>query len=136
MSLYAESAYPVAADIEALHADELASLSMCGTWWSAAERHAIAVHARAARVAAGLQADTAETTSVSLPVAALDLAAEAALGGINIDRDYYQARRSAGLSEAQYVETVGVVARLVHLDVFARGIGLSPRCLGDPADKR
>ncbi len=55
MALYTTSDYPVAPEIETLHASELASFTQCGTWGRAAQRAAIAATARAARSEAALQ---------------------------------------------------------------------------------
>lgn len=137
MALYATSDYPVAPEIETLHENELASFTQCGTWGSAAERAAIAATAREARSAGGLQGSAGEerhTNSANLPDAAIRLAREVALGGIAVDREYCRAIQAEGVSEGAYVEIVGVVSRLVNLDVFARGIGLAPRPLGDVTD--
>ncbi len=60
MALYTSSDYPVAAEIETLHAGELASFTQCGTWGSAAQRAVIAATARQARSAAGLQDSAGE----------------------------------------------------------------------------
>lgn len=134
MGLYSTSRFPVSPEIEKLHERELETMSKTGTWWRAGERHDIALSARAARVAAGTQAAAAEAATVmTAPAPALTVARELADGGAAIDADWYAARRAEGLGEEEYVETVGVVARLAQLDVFARAIGLPPAPLAAPA---
>ena len=41
-----------------------------------------------------------------------------------LSREWYQGILDSGLEEAPYVELVGVVATLVSVDTFCRGIGL------------
>ncbi len=137
MTLYATSDYPVAPEIETLHASELASFTQCGAWGSAAQRAAIAATARKARSEAGLQEPANEerhSNAAPLPDAALRLAREVALGGSTVDREFCREVLADGVTEGAYVEIVGVVSRIANLDVFARGIGLAPRPLGDVTD--
>ncbi|MCA8966863.1 MAG: hypothetical protein H6977_15805 [Gammaproteobacteria bacterium] len=139
MNLYADSTYPVDDTHAALHRDELRSLAHPGTWGTAAERTAIAAESRRARCEAGLQesvGDEALADGAELPAAARDLARRVALGGMSVDRDFFEQVRGAGIGAGAYVEIVGVVARLAHLDVFARGIGVSSRPLAAPTETR
>ena len=139
MSLYADAAFPVSAATASLHADELQSYAEPGTWGTAAQRTAIAAEARRARVAAGIQesvGDEHRVDGAELPEPARQLARDVALGGTTIDREYSAATQAAGVTEGAYVEIVGLVARLAHLDVFARGIGVPARALGAPVDDR
>lgn len=136
MAIYEKSEYPVSSTIEALHEDELASFTQCGTWGTGAQRAVVAATARTARYEAGLQEksdDPPITTNAGLPDVALQLASEVALGATNIDRDYFNNVTSQGVTPGAYIEIVGVVSRLVNLDIFSRGIGLSPRPL-DPVE--
>ena len=136
MTMYDKSDYSVTPEISALHANELDSFTQNGTWGSATQRAAIASTARNARSAAGLQiaAPDGENDLSELPDAALELARELALGGTAIDRDYFKRITGEGVTEGAYVEIVSVVSRLVNLDVFARGIGMSPQPLGNISD--
>ncbi|MGE0485968.1 MAG: alkylhydroperoxidase-related (seleno)protein [Gammaproteobacteria bacterium] len=137
MSLYADSRYPVGDAYAALHGDELDSFARPGTWGTAAERTAIAAVARRARTEAGVQEsvdDESLADGAELPAAARELAHRVALGGATIDREYFEQVRAAGLGEGAYVEIVGIVARLAHLDVFARGIGVPSRPLAAPTE--
>jgi hypothetical protein len=137
MTLYDDSSYPIATDIESLHAQQLKSFARPGTWWTAAERTAIAALARQARCKEGSQesiGDEALTGAAPLPAGTSMVARTVALGGIEIDRPFFDNALADGLSEEQYVETVAIVARLAHLDVFARGIGVPSRALEAPQD--
>ena len=137
MSLYADAVFPVPAATAELHADELRSYAEPGTWGTAAERTTIAAEARRARVDAGIQESIGDehlVDSAGLPAAARQLARDVALGGTTIDRGYCAAVQATGVTEGAYVEIVGLVARLAHLDVFARGIGVPARALATPND--
>jgi hypothetical protein len=59
----------------------------------------------------------------------------------DLDAAFCEQAIANGLSDAEYVEIVSVVARIVDIDVFARGIGVSPRPLpavepGEPSRER
>ena len=139
MSLYADADFPVSAATEKLHADQLHSYTRPGTWGTARQRTAIAATARKARCDAGVQESVGDEDLASLgelPVAAVRVARAVALGGIGNDREFCMQAQAEGVTEGAYVEIVGVVARLAHLDVFARGIGVPSRKLGDPVDDK
>ena len=137
MALYSESRYPVSDDIESLHSGELESFARVGTWGSAGQRTAIAATARIAQCEQGLQDsvdDEKLATASHLPDAAARLARAVAIDSPSIDRAYCREIQSEGVSEGAYVEIVALVSRSSNLDVFARGIGLSPRKLLEPMD--
>ena len=137
MSFYADSEHQPSAAIEALHADELGSFAQCGTWGSAQQRTAVAALARKVRVEAGLQpsaGDEALADLVELPPPVQKLVTEVAMGGIRVDRDFCAQVQSEGVTEGAYVEIVALVSRIVNLDVFARGLGVTPRALSKPND--
>ncbi len=137
MSLYADAEYPVSAHTETLHADQLRSFARPGTWGTAAQRTAIAATARKARCDTCVQESVGDEELASLgnlPDAAVRVASAVALGGIGIDRAFCTQVQAEGVTEGAYVEIVGLVARLAHLDVFARGIGVPSRKLAEPVD--
>ena len=139
MALYFDTHLPVPALFEALHEDELLSFARPGTWGTAAQRTAIAAEARKARCEAGIQesiGDESLADGAEVPGAARRVAREVALGGIGIDRGFCEQARAGRVTEGAYVEIVGLVARLAHLDVFARGIGVPSRKLGEPVEDR
>jgi len=136
VSLYADSQFPVAPEVEALHQDELASFSRPGTWWNAAERTAIAAEARKLRCAAGVQesiGDEALAEAAALAEPVRRVIGKVALGGADVDREFVEQAIADGLGEEAYVEAIGICARIAHLDVFARGIGVPSRRLAEPA---
>lgn len=139
MSLYLDSELPVPESITAIHEDELLSFARPGTWGTARQRTAIVAEARKARCEAGVQeriGDEALADKAELPEAARRLAREVALGGTGIDRKFSEQAQADGLAEGAYVEIVGLVVRLAHLDVFARGIGVPSRQLHEPVEDR
>ena len=139
MSLYVDAEYPISADTDSLHGDQLLSYSRPGNWGSAAQRTAIAATARMARCEAGVQesiGDEGLADLGELPEPARRVARAVALGGIEIDRKFCEQAQADGVTEGAYVEIVGLAARLAHLDVFARGIGVPSRKLADPVDDK
>ncbi|MFT4562639.1 MAG: hypothetical protein ACI9BW_002385 [Gammaproteobacteria bacterium] len=137
MTLYSDTTLPITAATSSLHEDELLSFARPGTWGTAAQRTAIAAEARKARAEVGEQesiGDEKLVDTAELPEAARRVARAVALGGIGIDRKFCEQAQADGVTEGAYVEIVGLVARLAHLDVFARGIGLPSRQLLDPVE--
>lgn len=136
-TLYSDSRYPVRDSISRLHDREWDDLAGCGTWWNAEQRLMLAAEARATWRRAGMEdgpADDLETRTAELPDAARAVAQAIAMGGTRVDRAFYKRARVQGLREEEYVETVGIVARLANLDLFARGIGVPSRPLPKPRD--
>jgi len=147
MSLYEDARYSVRDDLEQVHRDELNSLAGPGTWWTGAQRAALVEEARSARCDAGLQeADGGsraekQDADADLPDAARAVARQVAASPKDIDRAFFDTAVADGISDAEYVEIVGVAARAVTLDLFARGLGVPPRELpgssgGAPSGRR
>ena len=137
MSLYADTSLPIPEEFEALHADELLSFARPGTWGTAAQRITIAAEIRKTRVEAGVQESVGDENlcdTAEVPEAARRVARAAALGGIEIDRAFCAKAQADGLTDGAYVEVIGLAARLAHLDVFARGIGVPSRQLAEPLE--
>jgi hypothetical protein len=58
-----------------------------------------------------------------------------------LTRKWFDEVMASGISDGEYVETVGVIATVVSLDVFARGLGFEPAELppaepGEPSRRR
>ncbi len=137
MTLYSDAHYPVSPTLETLHGDELQSYARSGTWGTAAQRTAIAATARRAQCEQGLQESVGDeklAAQATFPDAAIRLARAVAVDSEHIDRKFCQDIQAQGVSEGAYVEIVALVARLSNLDVFARGLGIPPRKLLEPAD--
>ena len=128
MTLYEDSAYPVRPDLAAAHASQLDKMGAPGTWGTGAQRLAIAAEARQAGCDAGVleaPADGGGAVEFALPEAARRVVRRLAVSPKDVDRASYDEALSGGLSDAEYVEIVGVVARITDIDVFARGIGVA-----------
>ena len=142
MTLYSDSRHPVRAAIAAAHEQTLNSFTSPGRWFSAEQRAQIIVEARRARVEAGVQEDDGESQEyVALPDAVRNLARRVAVKTADLTADFFEDSLDEGLTDCEYVETVGLVARSLSTDVFCRGIGVATRPLpplqhGEPSRAR
>ncbi len=143
MDIYADSKHPVRAAISAAHEKTLQSFTAPGTWFSGAERAQIIATARRARVEAGLQEATESTGDnfTEISAAVTSLACQVATDTKDLTADFYEDSLDAGLTDCEYVETVGLVARSLSVDIFSRGIGVEMRALpsvkaGEPSRVR
>ncbi len=140
--LYADAAVTVREDLAAAHARSLASFSAPGTWFDGATRAGLAGEARQARAEAGLQPGTPPTEGGgAVPAAAARVVRRIAADPTDLDRSLFDDACAEGLSEEEYVECVGIAARISNLDMFARGLGVAPRPLppvsaGEPSRRR
>ena len=137
MTLYADSKYPVRADLDAIHAKQLDQLVAPGTWGSGAQRLAIAEETRQACYDAGIQEKPAgqeRQSDVKLPEAARKVVQKLAVSPKDFLEDSYDEAKKGGLSDEEYVEIVGIVSRLTGMDVFARGIGVDLRPVPSPIE--
>ena len=118
MSLYDDSEYPVDEALQAIHEAQLDTLGGPGTWLTRSQRVALVEEVRAARIEAGVQ----ETVGAPAPVSdgadlsdtAKHVAREAALSPGTFVREFYEDAVRDGLTDAEYVEIVGIVGRLVN----------------------
>ena len=117
-------------------------LAAPGTWWTGAERVAIAREARTAHDCpycgerkAALSPHTlggSHTVSTDLPTAAVELIHAVMNDAGRLTRKWYEARLADGLTDGQYVEIIGTVVALVSIDRFCRGIGMREHPLPAP----
>ncbi len=137
MTLYHDSELTIREALLDAHADTLNSLANPGHWFTAEERRSIVAAAREARQDAGLQehnpVDSAADTN-SLSAGVKRVAQQVAVSTNDIDRGFFEQAQADGLSDAEYVEIVGIVSRAVNMDIFARGIGVPPRALPAPIE--
>lgn len=101
-------------------------LQSAGTWWTGAQRVAIAAVARAAR-------SDEPTPRVELPQPAVAAAARLSADP-HVDGPWLVDLERQGLAAAPYVELLGVVARLNAVDTFIFGIGGQLQPLPDPLE--
>ena len=124
-------------DLEIAQHEAWRRLTAPGTWWSGAERLAIARECRAAsacsfcaeRIAALSPVAVQGRHTVTEP--SLSDAAIEAIHAIRTDSGrlgftWFSRLREAGLGEEAYVELVSVIAVTVAVDTFRLGAGLPP----------
>lgn len=136
MTSYDSACVPVRADLVAAHRKAWARLARPGTWWSGAERLAIA---REVREAAGCEICRVRKASLSpysvpgkhsgngvLPATAVEVVHRVTTDPGRLKREWFDEIMGCGLSEGQYVEAIGVLVTVFSIDSFCRGMGLPP----------
>jgi len=130
-------------ELAATQAQAWQRLAAPGTWWTGAERVAIAAEARhaptcplcAARAAAlspfAVGGAHARLDS-SLTDAAIEAVHRICTDPGRLGETWFLRLREAGLGEAAYVELVSVIAVVTAVDTFRRAAGLQPRVLPVP----
>ena len=139
---YSDSTYPIRPDFAEAHDRFWESLARPGAWWTGAERVAIAREARAApqcslcraaKAALSPAAVSGEHDRVSdLPETAVDAVHRIVTDAARLTRSWYRQRLDSGLTDAHYVEIVGIVVALASVDSFCRAMGLPLRPLPEP----
>ena len=120
-------------------------LAAPGTWWTGAERVAIAAETRHARDctfctqrAAALSplaiAGTHDNLPSTLPDAAIEAIHRIRTDSGRLGETWFLRLREAGLSEEAYVELVSVAAVVTAIDTFRNAAGLEPLSLPTPID--
>ncbi|MAF47457.1 MAG: hypothetical protein CMM10_04275 [Rhodospirillaceae bacterium] len=135
MSFYADSTYPVREDVAAIHAYQFEQLGSPGTWGTAAQRIAIVSEAREAGYQAGvleIPDNPGTMPEMELSDVARRVVHRLAVSPKDMDQDFYDQALEEGLSDVEYVEIVGLIARFTCFDVFARGIGIPLKPLPAP----
>lgn len=118
-------ALDVPADITAVQDRLWTRLAHAGTWFTGAERVAIASAARG---------DATTDDAPSAPAPALVAARTIHDEPASIRQDWIDELQSDGLTLAEYVEVLGVVAQLRALDTVTFGLGRGIRPLPAPVD--
>ena len=101
MTLYADSQYPVRADLDAVHAKQLDQLADPGTWGTGAQRLAVAGEIRRACYSAGIQEEPegiGPQSDVELPETARTVIRKLAVTPNDYVEDTYEEATSGGLS--------------------------------------
>jgi hypothetical protein len=139
---YAGAPVTVRDDLPAAHARAWDALAAPGTWWSGAERVALAAETRAAarcplcrerRASLSPRAVAGRHDCASdLPEPAVEAAHRIASDPGRLSRGWFDGLLAAGLADGQYVELVGVVSTVVAIDAFCRALGVAPHPLPEP----
>ena len=150
-SFYGEAPVTVREDLAAAHERSWQRLARPGTWLTAERRLAIAAEARRAPSCALCRErkDALSPNAVAgkhqslgtLPDNLVEVIHRIRTDPGRLTRGWYDKLLASGLSEEEYVETVGVVVNIVAVDTFARGIGMPLRALskaepGAPSRRR
>lgn len=125
---------PLRDDLVAAQEMMLASLSRAGTWWTGAERRAIALEARVARDCvlcaerkAALSPSSIDGTHdgpAELDAAVVDVIHRIVTDPGRLARSWYEGViADSGLTVERYVELVAVTVLMNAVDVFARAVG-------------
>lgn len=133
---------PIPDSMREAHRRAWERLAAPGNWWSGAERVAIAAEVRAARgcelcrerkAALSPSAVAGEHSATALLAApAVEAAHRIATDPARLTRAWCEETLEAGLSDAHYVELVGVVVTIVNLDAFHRALGIAAEPLPTP----
>jgi hypothetical protein len=139
---YADAPIPVRRDLQQAHARAFERLARAGTWWTGAERRAIADEVRRApacglcarrkRALSPLALDGEHDGETILPAAVVEVVHQVVNDPGRLSRVWFDKVMAAGLSEERYVEALGVIVTVVSIDAFCRGVGVPPRPLRDP----
>jgi hypothetical protein len=138
---YRATGIDVRADIVAAETRAWRSLAEPGTWWTGAERVAIAREVRAARRCAGCAErkaalspaeSVAHDTASDLRPAVVDAIHRVVTDPGRLSRRWVGEGIAAGVSDTHLVELVGVACTVLLVDGFARTLGADPPALPEP----
>ena len=132
---YNDSSYPIRADLPAAHRRAWERLASPGTWWTGAERVAIAAEVRRAATCTLCRDRKAALSpfvidgehdrteyGARLSAAAVDTAHRVATDASRLTQSWYEKLTSGELMDGQYIELVGVAVTTISIDSFHRGI--------------
>jgi hypothetical protein len=135
---------PIRADLLAAQAHAWEGIGQPGTWWSGAERVAIAAETRhaarcplcAARCKALSPAMVSgdHSTRGALPAAAVEAIHWIRSDSGRLTERWYRQVLDDGLDEERYVELVAIAAIVVAVDTFHAAVGAAPPDLPPPLD--
>jgi alkylhydroperoxidase family enzyme len=143
---YTNAPYPVRPDLALAYRAYWEKLSAPGSWWTGAERVAIADEARRASSCALCAERKAALSPFSvdgehdhggqLPDAAVDAVHRLVSDASRLSKSWLEKLQASGLSDAQYVELLGVVVAVISIDSFhtALGFELEPLPTPQPGD--
>lgn len=129
---YRDTSWPVLERMAAAHRRSWTMLAAPGDWWTGDERISIAAECRRASALVDGLPDPGPGPA-PLPEAAV-FAAHKLIGDLpNVTREWYEATISAeGMSDARYIELLGVLVHVWSVDEFHRALDLALEPLPDP----
>jgi len=139
---YADAPFPIRNDIREAHRSFWQRLARAGSWWTGAQRVAIARESRnaltcdfCARRKEALSPyvfSGTHTHEGGLPDAAIDAVHRIVTDQTRITASWIAGNAAEGLSLEAYVELVGVVVAVFSIDEFSRALGLALELLPEP----
>ena len=123
---YAACKWPIPERVRAAHRRSWERLAAPGFWWTGAERVAIAAECRRAAAFEGGGSDL-------LPEAAVHAVQKIVVDNANLSREWCDEVCAAeGMSDARYIELLGVVVHVFSIDELHRALGLPLEPLPEP----
>ena len=139
---YANAPVGVRSDIVAAQQNAWRGIGQAGTWWTGAERVAIAAEVRNApncklcrarqEALSPFAIDGEHDSIADLPAAAIEVIHRVITDPGRLTRSWFDSVLDQGLSDAEYVEVAIVSVLTVAVDTFARAIGSPPWPLPEP----
>ncbi len=139
---YAQAPYPIRQDMPDAYRAIWQMLSKPGNWWAAEDRLAIATESRNARECAlcaqrkaalsPFAIDGSHRTSTNLPDVAVDAVHRLTTDPSRLTRAWLESTYVAGMTDAKYVELLGIVVAVISIDAFHRALGLPLEPLPPP----
>lgn len=148
---YSDAPYPIRDDLIQAHRHAWDVIAQPGTWWSGAERIAIADELRraltcefcAARKAAlsPYAVEGRHETNGVLPASAVEAVHQITTDPTRLKRSWYESLLDERFTDAHYVELVGILVTVLCIDAMHRALGLPLEPLpearpGEPSRRR
>ena len=140
--MYEQATFHVRSDLAAAHEQAFQRLAQAGTWFTGAERLAIARetrHARHCTLCAEQKAALSPTQVTGnhdslgdLAPALVEQVHRIATDPGRLTERWCHGLLAEGLDDTRYVEAVSVIATTIAVDTFARGIGAAEAALPEP----
>ena len=141
---YSDSPYTIREDLSVAYREFWARLARPGSWWTGAERVAIAQESRNA-VSCNFCAERKEALSPYsfdgehqhdgvLDPLAVDAVHRIVTDQVRITQSYVEDNQAGGLSKEQYVELAGIVTVTLSIDEFNRSLSLPLEPLPEAED--
>jgi len=141
---YSAAAWPIRDDFAAAHARFWQRLAKAGSWWTAAERIAIAREVRDSpscslcverkRALSPNSVSGEHRRATNLPRAAIEVIHRVTTDPGRLTRAWFDGVIGSELSVEQYVEIIGTLVAIKSIDSFCRAVGLPLNRLPDAED--
>ncbi|ETX06265.1 MAG: hypothetical protein ETSY2_18150 [Candidatus Entotheonella gemina] len=139
---YEAATVPIRGDLVAAHQRAWRRLAQPGTWWTGAQRVAIAAETRQAVTCRLCQLRQTAVTPYAvsgqhdhlgeLSELIIDVIHRVRMDASRLTASWYNQVIDNGLSDAAYVEIVGVIATIIAIDTFTHAMGLAKHPLPSP----